>query len=195
MAEVQIILILSFLCFFVLTRVVWVRIIKREVQKIEIHLPLLAIHLSFPKGKRKKKKKSSARAYLKIISKTIESVWDCEVNIKEIALPYKSEDFSGFTLVKPFGYQGLVYAAIAYLKTRARHIILEDNAIISSPDISGLHCYLTVKLPLLKLIYALIIIRRDIEKEKSSKALIHSTKKPIQKRKIPLHPLLFYPYF
>ena len=174
MAEVQIILIFSFLCFFILTRVVWVRIIKREVLKIEIHLPLLAIHLIFPKKEKSKKNQAeriSARVYSKIVAATLKRVWDCKIVIKEINLPCKTNSFSGLTLVKPFGYQGLIYAAIAYLKTRAKHITLEDNAIISSPDITEAQYYVTVKLTLFKLIYALMTFRRGIYEEKRARRL------------------------
>ena len=174
MAEVQIILIFSFLCFFILTRVVWVRIIKRDVLKLEIHLPLLAIHLVFPKKEKAKKKeteKISTRAYLRIIAVTLKRVWDCEIMIKEINLPCKTDSFSGLTLVKPFGYQGLIYAAIAYLKTKAKHLTLEDNAIISSPDITEAQYHITVKLRLFKLIYALLTFRRGIYEEKRARRL------------------------
>ena len=173
MAEVQIILIFSFLCFFILTRVVWVRIIKREVLKIEIHLPLLAIHLIFPKKKPKNKEteKLSARAYLKIIAATLKSVLDCDIVIKEINLPCKTNSFSELTLVKPFGYQGLIYAAIAYLKTKAKHLTLEDNAIISSPDVTEAQYYVTVKLRLFKLIHALLTFRRGIYEEKRARRI------------------------
>ena len=174
MAEVQIILIFSFLCFFILTRVVWIRIIKRDLLKIEIHLPLLAIHLIFPKSEKNKKKeteKISARAYLKIIADTLRRVWDCEINIKEIALPCKTDSFSGLTLVKPFGYQGLIYAVVAYLKTKAKHLTLEDNAIISSPDVTESQYYLTVKLRLYKLIYALLTFRRGVYEEKRARRI------------------------
>ena len=57
MAEVQIILILSFLIFFISTRRVWVRIIKKEVLRVEFHLPLLALHLIGNRDKKNKKKK------------------------------------------------------------------------------------------------------------------------------------------
>ena len=174
MAEVQIILIFSFLCFFILTRMVWVRIIKREVLKIEIHLPLLAIHLIFPKSKKAKKTETErigTRAYIKIIAGTLKRVWDCEINIMEISLPCNNDSFSGLTLVKPFGYQGLIYAAVAYLKTKAKHLTLEDNAIISSPDVTEAQYYVTVKLRLFKLIYALLTFRRGIYEEKRARRI------------------------
>ncbi len=175
MAEVQIFLILLFLIFFVLTRVVWVRIIKKEVLRIEFHLPLLALYLIGDKDKKKKKKKEteklSTRAYIRVIAGTLARVRECEVNVKEITLPYKADSFSGFTLVKPFGYQGLIYAVIAYLQTKAKKITLEDNAIISSPGITETHYYFTVKLRLFQLIYALLTFRRGLYEEKRARRI------------------------
>lgn len=174
MAGVQIVLIFSFLYFFILTRVVWVRIIKKEVLKIEIHLPLLAIHLIFPKNKRstsKKSEKISARAYIRIISETIKRVWDCRIEIKEVALPCKTDLFNGLTLVRPFGYQGLIYAVIAYMKTKAKDLTLNDNAIISSPDVTEVQYYVTVKLRLFKLIYAILTFMRGVYQEKRSRRI------------------------
>ena len=45
MAGILISLLLVFLVFFIMTRTVWVRIIKGKDFKVEIHLPILAIHI------------------------------------------------------------------------------------------------------------------------------------------------------
>ena len=49
----QIWLIISFLILFVLSRTVWVRIIKEEQFRVELHLPLIAVHLIDDKKKEK----------------------------------------------------------------------------------------------------------------------------------------------
>ena len=174
MAGVQIGLILSFLLFYVLTRTVWVRIIKEEIFRIEIHLPLLALYLGSNKEKKKTKKetdKLSARAYIRVIAGTLSRVKDCEVNVKHITLPCKTDKFDAMTLVRPFVYQGLVYAVAAYLKTKAQKLLLSDNAIISSPDITEIQYYVTVKLKLFNLIYALFTVRRGLYEEKRARRL------------------------
>jgi hypothetical protein len=154
---------------------VWVRIIKKEVLRVEFHLPLLALHLIGNRDKKNKKKKEteklSARAYIRVIAGTLARVEDCEVNVKEVTLPCKTDSFSTFTLVKPFGYQGLIYAIIAYLQTKAKRLTLDDNAIISSPDVKKIHYYVTVKLRLYQLIYALLTFRRGINKEKRARRI------------------------
>lgn len=174
MAEVQIILILLFLLFFILTRRVWVRVIKKELLRIEIHLPLLALILIGKKDKDKKSKESeklSARAYIRVIAGTLAKVKDCELNVREVTLPCKTNSFDGFTLVKPFGYQGLIYAVVAYLQTKAKKLTLSDNAIISSPDVTAIQYYVTVKIRLFQLIYALLAFRRGIYEEKRARRI------------------------
>ena len=64
----QIWLIISFLIFYVITRTVWVRIIKEECLKIELHLPLSAIKLSFPKEDDKKKSKGKVDMVVSLIN-------------------------------------------------------------------------------------------------------------------------------
>ena len=175
MAEVQIVFILLFLFFFILTRMVWVKVIKRDRLRIEIHLPLLALILTDKKQEEKKKRKEtdklSARAYIRVIAGTLARVKECELNIREVTLPCKTNTFNGFTLVKPFGYQGLIYAVIAYLQTKAKSLTLDDNAIISSPDVTAIQYYVTVKLRLFQLIYALLAFRRGMYEEKRARRI------------------------
>jgi hypothetical protein len=170
MAGVLIGTILSFLLFFIFTRTVWVRVIKEELTRVEIHLPLLALKLKFGKdkqgGKDRKKSKLGARSYIKIISAALSRIYSCELVIKRVALPCKINSFGAATLISPFGYQGLVYAVIAYLKTKIQRLAIEDNAIISSPDISETQFYFTVKLRLYQLLYTLMTIRRGVKEEK-----------------------------
>lgn len=177
MAEVQIGLILSFLFLFILTRTVWVRVIKEERFRIELHLPLLALFLVNEEKDNKKQKKSketdklSARAYIRAIAGALARVKKCEVIIKRVVLPCKIEEFNGFSLVKPFGYQGLIYSLIAYLETKTQRLTLEDNAIISSPDIRNTQFYVTVKLSLFNLIFGLLALRRGINEEKRARRI------------------------
>lgn len=173
MAEVQIGLVLSFLLFFILTRRVWVRIIKEEGLKIEIHLPLLALCLYGKSNKKENKEtdKLSTRAYLRVIAGTLRRVRHAEVIIKKITLPLKVASFGSSTLVTPFAYQGLIYTVIAYLKTKAKRLILCDNAITSSPDVNKAQYYVTVKLRLYQLIYALLTFRRGVNEEKRARRI------------------------
>ena len=173
MAGVLIVIILSFLFFFILTRKVWVRVIKEENFRLQFHLPLLSLHLTKRKKQESDKKDQSSksktrlgiRSYFRIVTSTLDHVENCEITVKQVILPCKTGNFSASTLVSPFGYQGLIYTVIAYLKTKTKNLVLEDNAIISSPDVTETQFYLTVKLRLYQLIYALLTLKIGINKE------------------------------
>ena len=185
MAKVQIGLIISFLIFFVLSRTVWVRIIKDDKFKIELHLPLLALCLSQNGEDKKKKRKSkeeikqkqakrlSPRAYLRVFGNTLERIRRSTIIVKRVILPFNINGFDTMTLVTPFAYQGIIYTVIAYLKTKTDRLIIEDNAVISSPDVKKIHFYVTVKLRLYQLIYALLTFKRGVEEEKRARRIKH----------------------
>ena len=169
MAEVQIGLIFVFLIFYALTQIVWVRVIKKEKIIFELHLPLLAIVISDTNTSKKSTVKLGVRSYIRIIFDVLSRFKRCEVIIQNIHLPAKTTEFGISSLVKPFGQQGLIYATIAYLRTLVQRIRLSDNAIISSPDIRQTQFYITVKIRLFQLIYALVTIRKGVNKEKEAK--------------------------
>ncbi|MBO7196755.1 MAG: hypothetical protein J6V80_05485 [Clostridia bacterium] len=173
MAGAQIGLILLFLFAYIMTRTVWVRIIQENNFRLEFHLPLIAIHLSdFDENKSSKKEENTKLgilSYIRIVSNALRRISKSKLVIKRIILPCNISSFSVSTIIKLYGYHGLIYALIAYLGSRDINLHIEDNAIISSPDIKKTQFYLTVKLALFQLIYALFIVRRDISKEKKAK--------------------------
>ena len=166
MAGVQICLILSFIFFYVLTRNVWVRIVKKENLRIELHLPLLSLHFTNTKNGKKKGSSISKAAYLRIARDAISRIKRSEIYITRIALPYQASDFDGLSTLRPFGLQGIAYTAIAYLRARTKSLVLSNNAIISSPDITELQFHITIKLYLYQLIYAIVTLRLSVNKEK-----------------------------
>ena len=180
MAGILILLLISFVLFFLLTRIVWVRIIKGNSFKIEIHLPILAIHLI--KRNSDKDKKSNINdtnlsflGYIRILTHIANKIQGAKISVKAIALPIKSKDFDKTAILRPLRQQVLLYGIIAYLRTKTEKLTLEDNAIILSPDIDVLHCYVTLKIRLYKLIYGFIAITqamRDEKKRRRGKRLV-----------------------
>lgn len=172
MAVAQILLILSFLILFYFSRIVWVKIIKDEELKIELHLPLLALCLTTDKKGKKKteqKDKLDVLSYFRIATNTLSTVKKCTVTIHKIHLPFKDKQITPSSLLKSFGAQGLIYSAISHLKAKISRLLIDDNAIISSPDIAKTHFYFTIKLRLFQLIYALLTFIRGVYKEKRSR--------------------------
>ena len=171
MAGLLICLLILFLIFYVFTRQTWVRIIKEDDLKIEIHLPILAIQVINRQNDGDNKKNSgedqklSYRAYLRIISAVLERSKNYEVVIKKITLPYSSDRVDK-SIVGALRKHALICAVIAYLRTKSQKLFLEDNAITLSPDITKTHFYVTAKARLYEVIYALLTLRRGIYEEK-----------------------------
>jgi hypothetical protein len=150
-----------------------VRVIKEGKMSFELHLPLLAVCLSSDDNKEKNKtdKKLGIISYLGIIANALSKIDDCDLVISNITLPCKAADFEGASLVKPFGYQTLIYSIIAYFKTKVRSLVLLDNAVISSPNVSKTQFFITFKLSLFHLIRVGLSINRSIKKEKMRKGI------------------------
>ena len=170
MAGLLIFLLASFLLFYYLTRIVWVRIIKAEKFKIEIHLPILSLHFTKKsktgdENQKKKRNTPSFFGYFRIITGVAERIKDSKIIVKQIVLPIKSEDFDKSAILRPLRQQALICAFIAYMRTKAKTIILKDDAITLSPDVQALQCYITVKLRLYQLIYGLLSVRHAIYEE------------------------------
>ena len=173
MVGVLISLLISFLLFFILTRIVWVRIIKDENFKVEIHLPIFAVFLINRKDSgdktrktKDKKEKFSYRAYVRLITGIVARIKTADIVVKKIVIPIKTDEFDKATLITPLRQHALLCAFIAYLRTKTQNLILEDNAFTLSPDVNALQCYVTVKLRLFRLIYGLLSVMHGIYEEK-----------------------------
>lgn len=171
MAGILIFLILIFTLLFVATRKVWVRVIKGEFLTIEFHLPIFALVLtkegeSRQKKQGKKKKELSALTYVRVFAKTLKRFEKCELVIKKIAPPEKPSNFGYSTLVKPYGYQSLIYSLIAYLDTKVQKITLCENAVTYIPDNPIFLCDITVKAKLFEILFGAYCLYKNIKKEK-----------------------------
>lgn len=168
-----VILLLFFALFYFLTRIVWVRIIKGEKFKVEIHLPIFAIHL-IKKGDNGDNKKKPIKerdkplffGYLRIITGVVARMKNARILVNGIILPIKTDSFDKSSILRPLRQQALLCAFIAYLRTKTEKITLVDNAITLSPDINVFHCYVTIELRLYQLIHGLLSVRHSINEEK-----------------------------
>lgn len=174
MAGVSILMILSFMLFFTITREAMVKIIKLDRLRIEIHLQLFA-YIWTKKDKndnadtekqRKKQKRFSKDKRDRIIAAIRRILRKGEARINRLALPYDEAEFDKGAFLRPIRYRILAYTFIAYLKTQTNRLTLGDDAIILSPDIDKLQYDLTVKCRLYELLYALLTLYIGIKKEK-----------------------------
>ncbi len=171
MAGIFIFLILSFMIAFILTREVWVRVKNGEFLRIEFHLPIFALILtkknkSKAEKRRSKEKSLSATTYIRIIIKTLKRFEKCELIVEKISPPQKLREFDYSTLTKPYGYQSLIYAIIAYLETKVEKLTLKENAVTFIPGNSLFLCDITIKSTLFEIAFGAFCLYKNIRKEK-----------------------------
>lgn len=167
MAGISILLIITFLLFFVLTRKTKIKLKKKDELKIELHLQLMAVEFFVGENKKQRgqsEKESSKHKRKRIITTVLRVVRMGELHIKELALPYPNIDFISYT--RPFRYRILISSLIAYLETKVKSLTISDDAIILSPDTKALQYDLTITCKLYELIYAVIVLTVGILKER-----------------------------
>nr|MBE6545423.1 hypothetical protein [Oscillospiraceae bacterium] len=171
MAGISVLMILSFIIFFSLTRESMVKIIKKDRLRIEVHLQIIAYiwtkkDNSDNANKSKRKKRFSKEKRDRIIAAIRRVIRKGEVRVNRLALPYDEGNFDKASVLRPVRYRILAYTLIAYLSTKTNRLTLRDDAIILSPDIDNLQYELTVKCRQYELLYALWTLYIGILKEK-----------------------------
>ena len=166
MAGIGIFLCLVSAVLFIFTRQTFIKVKKSDLLKIEIHFPILALHLTERKGEKKKKKtrKRNYSAIYKIIHDAADTLDGCEVLIKSIEIPIKNNvgDIGAFT--KPFIYQSVIYSLLAYIDTKVQKLTLCNGAVTSTDKASSFSFDILVKGRLYKLLYTLLLIYRRTKK-------------------------------
>ena len=159
-----ILLILSFLLFFVITRKATIRLVKEENLRIECHMQIFALVIS-PKGRQRdksqKKKTASRRSILAALRRLIKH---SKVVIYKLHVPFAEIRENSITAA--VRRQILSAMIISYLETVAEKIYLSDNAIILSPDLSSLQYDISIESRLYLILYNLGGLAFHILKEK-----------------------------
>ena len=159
-----ILLILSFLVFFIITRKATVRLIKEEKLRIEFHMQIIALVISpegRQKGKGRKKKSTSHRGIIAALRRLIRH---SKVVIYKLHVPFAEIRENSITAA--VRRRILSATIISYLETMAERIYLSDNAIILSPDLSSLQYDLSIESRLYMILYNLGGLAFHILKEK-----------------------------
>ena len=169
--------ILIFLCLitlvsFILTRRIFVKIMKEDVLKIEIHFPLFALCLTERRRKKNEKAKNTKgvrgyRTIYKIITDTADRLGDCEVRIKSIKLPLKGDVRNIGAFTRPFFTQSIIYSIIAYIDTKVQKLTLYSGALISTSEEKSFSFDVTVIGRLYKLLFTALFVYRRIRRDGS----------------------------
>lgn len=159
-----ILLILSFLILFVITRKSTVRLIKEENLRIEFHMQIIAFVIS-PKGRQggkgRQKKSTSRRSILAALRRLIRH---SKVIIYRLHVPFA--EILGNSITAAVRRRILSATIISYLETMAERIYLSDNAIILSPDLTSLQYDVSIETRLYQILYNLIGLAFHKLKEK-----------------------------
>ena len=163
MPVIFILLILSFLLFFVITRKATIRLTKEENLRIEFHMQIIALVIS-PGGRQKgkgRKKSASRRSILAALRRLIKH---SNVIIYKLYVPFA--EIRENSITASVRRRILSAMVISYLETMAERIYLADNAIILSPDLSSLQYDLSIESRLYLILYNLGELAFHILKEK-----------------------------
>ncbi len=170
MVGISVFMLMSFCIIFIFTRTVWIKVIRSEGFKLELHMPILAIELSQGQKKKPPKKRRSGgkgydlqrSEYLRIISSLMRIIEHSSVTVTKISV--SSSGRENLYLYFPF-----IYSFLAYFKTKAKKITINDDAIILSPDSQGFLLEFTVKVELYRFLFSIVTLYFDIMKEKRRK--------------------------
>ncbi len=171
MAIIQVAILMLFLIFYVSTREVWVVVKKNDKINLQVHLPIIALHLDSrsddrDKRKAKRKDKLSPYAYIRIISAVIKKIESCDIEIHKIVIPIREDDLLVGSFSKQIRQQFIIFSIIAYFRTKTKKITIDDNTFILSPDISKTQFHLTAKPRLYEFVQAIMTYKFHLTKEK-----------------------------
>ena len=143
-------LLITFLLFYILSQRCIVRITNEEGIRIEIHMPLFAIVIN--PGRRKKSDgegRKNRRAILAAVRRLIRTG---SIKINRVILPSPAVG----SPTRDIRYRILYSATISYIESISRGLLLSDNALTLSPDITSIQYDVSINSRLYEIIYAIL---------------------------------------
>ena len=115
MVGISVFMLTSFCVIFIFTRTVWIKVIRSDGFKLELHMPILAIEFSRGQKKPPKKKRRGggkgynleSSAYLRIVSSLMRIIEHSSVKVTKISV--SSSGGENLYLYFPFIYSFLAY--------------------------------------------------------------------------------------
>lgn len=170
MAGIAIFLCILTFLLFVFTRNTYVNIKKTELFSVEIHLTFFAIVFTQKKDENKKKTSLSVSAYIEIFKKIIHIIEESNVIVKNVVLPQSINTFDNKTATKTYRNNAIIYAIIAYLRSKSQNLKVSDDAISFTPnDSKTFEFYISFELPLFRIVSSVIPIILNINKAKKKR--------------------------
>lgn len=168
MAKISILIIISFIFFYILTRESMVRLIRGEKMIIEIHMQIFAFIIGSANGgeKRKKRDALSREAKRKILTALLRTMKRCKIRLNKLLIPYSEKDNSSITRI--VRYRIISATILSCFDSISEGLYYSDDAVTLSPDISSIQYDVSIKLRLYQLIHALIKLGIHVLKEKKT---------------------------
>lgn len=160
-----IIIITTALIIFALTRRISIIIKKDERWRVLVRLPIgpLVLKKTVAGGSRTKKKekqsgRSSLHHYREIYRRFLRIFAYSEVEIRRLSLPCEdSGEHPSKDATRPWKYHSVLLSLLTLLKSNARKLVIDDNAVILNSDTNRLTVDITVKVRLFHIIGTLTV--------------------------------------
>ena len=165
-------LLFAFIIFFIITREIFIKIIKSDDLKVEIHLPIFSICLinsSKKENTNYREKSPSIFWYVSFISDMASRIEDLAIGVDKVIIPLGGDEFNHSDFIRSLRYQTIIYTFIGYLKAKIPDIYIKENAITLSSDVKYFCFDITVKLRLFQLISGLISFYTQYTHRKEAK--------------------------
>lgn len=179
MAIIQIILVL-FLVLYIITREVWIIFKKQDKVCLEIHFPIFAINFQSKSDGREKRSKDSKNklpflSNIRIFSAVIDKL-STNIIVEKLVIPFPLDELIGSGISGHVTRQFIIFSLIAYLRTKSKNIIIDNNAFILSPDSTKTLFYLTAKPKIINLIIAILTYLVCLMQEKKRIRMVRNVR-------------------
>ena len=154
---------LSVLLLFILTRDVWLTFCNNDGIEIAIHFPIFALYLTKSKkgdAKRGKKKKRSP-SYKRIISAIIHLSEKSKLTVNKIDIPVSSKNFDGVSIAKSYGQYSFIFPIIAYVGQKSKDFTLRESSVHTDESGKSLTVDITFRSELYNFILAYFSFKKE----------------------------------
>ena len=164
MTNILVLIILSFLVFYIFTQECKIRITKEKTLRIEIHLQIIAIIIN-PGGRSVKQGNSQPTNKKQLLTATKGLLSKSKITLHKLKLPHPE---NSNTTVITTAYSIIYGTVLAYLESISREFILDNNALTLFPDTNSFYFDITIKCGLYQLTLVLVRLGLHMIKEKIS---------------------------
>ena len=152
MAIIFLLLPLSFILIFIMTQKCVISLRKKERPRIEIKILLFSFEIDTKKIRKPKEKENKSNKRRIIFKAALQLLKNCHVTLYNLKIPCTEKS----SITNIIRLRIFIASLLCYIDSIAKKLVICDNAIILSPDISYLQYDLSITVRLYQLAYGLI---------------------------------------